>query len=715
MDFQNIASAALRYSEAICRSLFPLGRKRGHEYVIGDINGKKGDSLSINLHTGIWKDFADGHGGGDLISLVASIKRMTQKNAAEWLINNFGIKNSEIEEVKLEEFIPILPAPSDIERSRFSHPSLGMPKEAYQYLDHNGNVLNYVVRFEPKTYRAITYGKYKDKEDWFWKQIPKNRPLYGLDTLKPPQVIIVEGEKAAEALKNKSSDYSVITWSGGTQNIAYADWSPLYSKEYDVILWPDNDTVGINAMNTIAQHLNGKVNSIKILNVSSMPAKGDAADFNGNVNDFIAKNSSDWKPDDDFGNALYKIPFNPMELDGMIGNTIRWIVKHSMFRQPELAMLNTLAFAGAVFGRRYASEIDTRTNVYIVGTAGTGEGKDHSRKMIKKLAIESGLECFIGPDDIISSAGLLKDLNTRSSQVMMIDEFGMFLSSVNNPLAPSYIRSITKAITTLYSTSNSVYSHGTYASSGHEDIIIYNPNVCIYGTSTEEAYIPALRKSAIESGELNRFIIFPARELLEKPARKIIPYTRDDLLVEQWNRFKPATLAETCNSGSIVPTAKTVKWGECSDIEYALRCMQMNKIKDKTNPTKALWSRCHENTVKIAMIFAIARDKDNPVMTIKDFDIAQYIVECSINYVERMANESMSETANESLNQEFIKEMRKANGAMNRTTIFRKFRKLKKRDLDDLLSSLIEQDIIEIKKVPSNGGRPFDMYCLINQ
>ena len=68
-----------------------------------------------------------------------------------------------------------------------------------------------------------------------------------------------------------------------------------------------------------------------------------------------------------------------------MGDTIREIINTSQKPQPELALLNTLAALGAIFGRRYASPMDTRTNLYTVGTAVTGAGKDHSRRFIKKL------------------------------------------------------------------------------------------------------------------------------------------------------------------------------------------------------------------------------------------------------------------------------------------------------------------------------------------
>ena len=383
-----------------------------------------------------------------------------------------------------------------------------------------------------------------------------------------------------------------------------------------------------------------------------------------------------------------------------------------------MALYNTLAFAGAVFGRRYASPLDTRTNLYMVGTANTGSGKDHSRKMIMKLADKASLDVFVGSQKIISESGLLRDLSDNSSQVFMIDEFGMFLANITNDKAPSYLRAIVVALTELYSSSNAIYKGGKYADKKIEQVKIYCPNLCIYGTTTEEKYIPALRKSAIDSGELNRFIILPAVKGYEYPERDIPSAEVDERLAEKWHEYSPSnakSLVQAISTGNIVPEPTIVGWGKCDDIQYTLLCRQTDKIHEKS-PTRNLWSRVFENTVKIAMIFAIARDAANPVMTKDDFDYAQCIVETSIEYMSEIATGSIAETEHESLHHQVIKEMKSVGGNMTRTDILRKFRKLKKRELDELLGGMVEQEVLSLAKVEAAGGkgRAREMYSIVS-
>ena len=128
---------------------------------------------------------------------------------------------------------------------------------------------------QKKTYRPvrIVNGEVVDQG----MSYPKNKELYNLpDVSKFKKVIVVEGEKAAEAGKAKFSQAAVVTWSGGAHNISQADWEPLMGK--DIYLWPDNDSdgTGLTAMKRIGELL--PAIEYKILKVDHLPNKSDLAD-----------------------------------------------------------------------------------------------------------------------------------------------------------------------------------------------------------------------------------------------------------------------------------------------------------------------------------------------------------------------------------------------------------------------------------------------------
>src|ERR1700679_3260257 len=91
IDFESVAHAALSQSKVLLESWYPSGRWAGREFLIGDIHGSPGESLSVNSATGAWADFGGTDKGGDLISLLAAKDRISQVEAAKSLSVSLGV------------------------------------------------------------------------------------------------------------------------------------------------------------------------------------------------------------------------------------------------------------------------------------------------------------------------------------------------------------------------------------------------------------------------------------------------------------------------------------------------------------------------------------------------------------------------------------------------------------------------------------------------
>ncbi len=83
--FDQLNSDLMSQAETLVASWLPSGKLKGREYVCGNLRGDAGDSLSINLDSGRWADFATGEKGGDLVSLYAAINGVGQGEAAKAL------------------------------------------------------------------------------------------------------------------------------------------------------------------------------------------------------------------------------------------------------------------------------------------------------------------------------------------------------------------------------------------------------------------------------------------------------------------------------------------------------------------------------------------------------------------------------------------------------------------------------------------------------
>ena len=67
-----------------------------------------------------------------------------------------------------------------------------------------------------------------------------------------------------------------------------------------------------------------------------------------------------------------------------------YLMAISIRPHPELAVAASVSFLGSLIGCKYQTETGIRSNVYVVGIAESGAGKDHARKIIKKLAHQAG-------------------------------------------------------------------------------------------------------------------------------------------------------------------------------------------------------------------------------------------------------------------------------------------------------------------------------------
>ena len=111
-----------------------------------------------------------------------------------------------------------------------SHRAHGKPSVGWRYHDGDGRLIQWVCRFDKsdggKEVLPLTLWREGVRMAWRWKAAPVPRPLYGLDRLAAQPaatVLIVEGEKAADAAARLFPDFAAITWSGGSKAAGKAD------------------------------------------------------------------------------------------------------------------------------------------------------------------------------------------------------------------------------------------------------------------------------------------------------------------------------------------------------------------------------------------------------------------------------------------------------------------------------------------------------------
>ncbi|GFR11886.1 hypothetical protein TNCT_218121 [Trichonephila clavata] len=258
--------------------LLPNGTFCRNEFQVGDIWGNRGKSLRVELSgskAGLWNDFATGD-GGDIIDLWAVIHGKNARtefsevmaSIGEWLGKQHTREKKSIKD--LEQHMTC----------------------SWNYYDENNQVIVIVYRYDPpegkKEYRPFDVKKLSFGE-------PDIRPLYNIPgILKSDKIILVEGEKCAEALIEKGITATTAMF-GANAPIDKTSWTPLKGKH--IIIWPDNDEAGNKyAKSAEKKLLELGVASLFILKIPQNKPKGwDAADgvLEGmNVEEFILNNKS---------------------------------------------------------------------------------------------------------------------------------------------------------------------------------------------------------------------------------------------------------------------------------------------------------------------------------------------------------------------------------------------------------------------------------------
>lgn len=141
----------------------------------------------------------------------------------------------------------------------------------WEYRTIDDEFICFVIRYEKNGKKSFTPYTLQDGELKPGGMAGAQKPIYNLQSInqypnKP--ILIVEGEKTADAGIKLFPEFNVITWMGGAQAIKKADFS--YLKDKDVYLLPDNDEPGYGAMEWAYNHIKKLANKTIFVNIHAL-------------------------------------------------------------------------------------------------------------------------------------------------------------------------------------------------------------------------------------------------------------------------------------------------------------------------------------------------------------------------------------------------------------------------------------------------------------
>lgn len=403
--------------------------------------------------------------------------------------------------------------------------------------------------------------------------------------------------------------------------------------------------------------------------------------------------------------------------DGLVGDLTRYMIATARRPQPVLSLGASLCAVGALMGRRYRTESNLRSNLYIVGVADSGSGKNHSREVINDLFLAAGLVDHLGGNKIASGAGLLTAVHRQPAILFQIDEFGMFLSAAaDRRRSPHHITAILDNMTELYTAAGSIFLGAEYANrDGHnERRDINQPCLCVYGTTTPVRFWSALEGANVIDGSLARFIILPTEDDypeenpgsgLRVPPASLVDGLR---LIASGGGRQTGNLAgrtagpETAVDPMVVPMQDTAReaFGTLGrEITTELRAARGTAF-------TAILARIGENAQKLALIRAVGINPVAPTISGEDADWAIGLVRHYALRTMTAVERHVADNEIERNHKRILEIIRSAGGnGLGKSDLVRRTQFIDKRQRDEILVTLIECGLVTMA-MRSSSTRP---------
>ena len=395
-------------------------------------------------------------------------------------------------------------------------------------------------------------------------------------------------------------------------------------------------------------------------------------------------------------------PFALAIPDGLVGDLTEYMLTTARRPQPLLSLGASLCAIGALMGRNYRTQSNLRSNLYVVGIADSGSGKNHAREIINETFFEAGLAHHLGGNKIASGAGLLTALHRQPAILFQIDEFGMFLSAAaDRKRSPRHITEILNNMTELYTAAGGIFLGAEYANrdGSNERRDINQPCLCVYGTTTPLHFWGALQGANVVDGSLARFLILPSDEdYPDENTRAGIRQAPPQLLqglqrvaagggLQKGNLTGRTADQNTAVNPVVVPMTKEAR---TRFHELSIELTEELRAAAGTAFT-AILARIGENAMKLSLIVAVGRDPVRPEIDITATDWAigfvRHYAQRTMEAVERHVADTETEA-----HLKRLKEIIRAAGAKGiaKSEITRASQWLKSRDRDEILLTLIE-------------------------
>lgn len=376
-----------------------------------------------------------------------------------------------------------------------------------------------------------------------------------------------------------------------------------------------------------------------------------------NLSGFMTQAPEQPKPEK---KEIEPFPKSLYEIEGIIGEFVKYATETAPRPRPELALAAAISLMGVITGRKIRNSSNMRTNIYVMGLAASGSGKEWARGCMQNVLAAAGLDNMLAPENPASESGLITAISEHPASVFLIDEVHRYLSTIRAAGdKSSHLSGIFSVLMKVYGqASNKCWRPKGYGDSKNNKSVAF-PHCCMYGTGTPDGFWGSVKSSDAVDGFLARFMIIEASN--EYPRLRDVIYQEppESLVakVREWGDFIPAQsgmFASINYDAMCVPferTAETRLREHSDSIE--------DRLQNEPDEMKAIWGRASATAKKIAMIFAASRGASELIVCKEDADAAIKLVNWSTRLLLKRVFTHICESDSESKKKRTLEVIRK--------------------------------------------------------
>lgn len=400
--------------------------------------------------------------------------------------------------------------------------------------------------------------------------------------------------------------------------------------------------------------------------------------------------------------------------DGALAQFVAHTCASAPSPQPWLTLGAGLAMFGAAAGRRYAGPTNLRTNLYAIGIADSGGGKDHPLRASTRLMIAAGLANHVGSSKIASGAGLLTAITRNPSIYFPLDEVGFLISSAaDRKRAPKHLTEIIDNLTEFYSLADSTFLGIAYANDKEKPReVIEQPCLCLFGVTTPGVFWGSLSSDNVIDGSLARMLIFESENHYPDPQHDLIsnepPADLIALMEEVAMGADGSTPFPLGNAASAIPKPWAVPYA-APQAEARARAMREEQIdmlrRHQGTHLTGIIARLAENAAKVALIKSITDNPGSPQITAADLDWGMGIASRSVQTLMHAVKERVADNEYEAMMKRVHKVVADAGSAgIDGNKLSRRTQGVDRRKRIEILAHLEEAGMIRVMEMPKGDG-----------